>query len=274
MPKLYIFIGMREEIINKLSGYRYWLSDDIGMGFKKEINRILSKFTKETDVNYKYQVPLKMLYDMGIGDIKKQDDLYILDKLKKSRLVYDDDGNWLPINKLNTNYYALSELIVSVLEKTNKLEGFYNFINKKTDEEIKDFLKKHNKFFFNRVIEDYKIVPDFDSVLGSIKITSEKGAKSEKYVGSVLERAGFTTKYQGGDGDLIDMIFGIDLFSEKKGKMYLIQIKTNPKHIDIKDPKYKYITLFANPTKDGGVRIVERSGKEHFLDKNGKLINV
>ena len=111
----------------------------------------------------------------------------------------------------------------------------------------------------------------FDGVIEPIKRSSGIGERTENNVREVLEKSGFTLKYQGGDGDLIDMIYGIDLIMEKKGRMYLIQIKNNPAHIDINSGYYQHITLFANPTRDG-IRIVERSGKEHFLNSNGKLI--
>jgi hypothetical protein len=266
---------MRKKIINKLASFGKWLSDDNGMEFKKFINYVLKDHVTKEDVNHKYQVPLKILYDMGVGSgtrqINRIKDVYTLERLNNSGLIFDVDGNWMPINKLNTNYYALSELIVSVLEKEGKLEGFSKFVEEKTDEEIMGFLKEKNSYFFKKVMEYFKEISDYDSVLGSIKRTSAIGEKTENEVREILEKSGFSTKYQGGDGDLIDMIFGIDLIMEKKGKMYLIQIKTNPKHIDVTNGYYKDITLFVNPTNDG-IRIVERSGKEHFLDRNGKLI--
>jgi len=267
---------MRKNIINKLVSFGKWLSDDNGMAFKNFINQILKEYNVDRDFNMDYQVPLKILYDMGIcsgtRQINKIRGIYTLERLNNHNIIFDADGKWLPINKLNTNYYALSELIVNVLEKEGKLEGFNKFIEDKTDEEIMGFLKERNGYFFKKITEHFIDITDFDSVLGSIKRTSAIGEKTENEVREILEKSGFSTKYQGGDGDLIDMIFGIDLIMEKKGKMYLIQIKTNPKHIDITNKYYKDITLFTNPTKDG-IRIVERSGKEHFLNKEGKLIN-
>jgi hypothetical protein len=281
---------MKQTVINKLNGYGRWMSDSNGMGFKDFINNYMKNFMTQKDVNHKYQVPLKILYDMGIGrekggrHIGHAEGVYTLDRLKNSQLVYDEDDNWVPINKLNTNYTALAHLVVEILEKEGKLEGFVKFMEGKTDDEIQDMLKSKKNYFFKKVGEHFKSVSDFDNVLEPIKRSSGIGERAENNVRETLEKAGFTTKYQGGDGDLIDMIFGIDLIMEKTGKTYLIQIKNNPAHIDITNGYYEFITLFVNPVTNyvvkggrktytySGIRIVQRNGNEHFLDKEGKLI--
>ena len=54
----------------------------------------------------------------------------------------------------------------------------------------------------------------------------------------MLEKEGYTTLYEGGNGDFIDMKYGVDLIVEKYGDISLVQVKskaTTAKYSQVKN---------------------------------------
>jgi hypothetical protein len=79
--------------------------------------------------------------------------------------------------------------------------------------------------------------------------------------------------YQGGDGDFVDMIFGVDLIVNSGGEVYTIQVKSN--EIQAKESrglkKYGKIDFTASPT-DYGIIMFDIDNNELKFDKNGDEI--
>ena len=97
--------------------------------------------------------------------------------------------------------------------------------------------------------EYFKNSEELNDYTKNIKRTSAVGEESENKVKEVLEKLGFKSDYEGGNGDLIDMVFGTDLImSSPEHGTKTIQVKNSEYSWDKKD-KYKYVdwVIIANP---------------------------
>ena len=80
--------------------------------------------------------------------------------------------------------------------------------------------------------------------------------------------------YQGGDGDFIDMVFGVDLIINSGGEVFTVQVKSseNQARKFIGSKRYQKIDFIASPT-DYGIIMFEHNGREIKFDKNGDQID-
>jgi hypothetical protein len=240
------------------------------LGLKNIIDEKRALMGEVKDLNDQYQEPLEMLYKTGkFSEIKKEGGKYHLSKLSNIVTLYDESDKWSYVNKLNTNYADLAELLTELfirggiadkLVNKNKL-GLKTYLNS-----IKDkLLGVLNKYF---KLDDYK------EFVRNTKVLSDRGEKAEEDVKKVLEKFGMKTLYTGGHGDFIDMIFGIDLIMGYKGKTYLVQVK-NTENQAIKSleyPRYKRLDYFMSPTIFG-IIIINRNGEITKLNKEGQVIS-
>ena len=92
----------------------------------------------------------------------------------------------------------------------------------------------------------------------NINYRSKIGEDAENNVKNKLEEKGFELLYQGGEGDLIDMTFGVDLImSHPEIGPKTIQVKSNESWDKSLDYKYcdwiivsEPFTIYDNKTKD------------------------
>lgn len=241
------------------------------LGLQKFIDGKLSTMGQIEDLNHKYQKPLKLLFETGKFKNIEWDGLnnYYLKSLSKVNTLYDEDGGWSYVNKLNTNYSDLAELLTELFIRggvVNKLSSKNIIGLKKYLLTIKDRLPS--------VLDKYFELNEYKIFVRNTKRMSEVGENSEEIVKKVLEEFGMKTLYQGGHGDHIDMLFGSDLIVEYKGKPRLIQIKTTEKQLtdSLCEKRYRNIDYFASPT-NFGVLIKHSSGRSLKLRKNGTTIN-
>ena len=106
--------------------------------------------------------------------------------------------------------------------------------------------------------------------------TSKRGDDSENYVGSVLEKFGMKTLYQGGNGDFVDMVFGIDLIMEYKNRIITCQVKSssNAAKRATTNNYYKRINYFISPLSGIGSDIIiyNNLGNSFMISKEGEII--
>ena len=92
----------------------------------------------------------------------------------------------------------------------------------------------------------------------NINYRSKIGEDAENNVKNKLEEKGFELLYQGGEGDLIDMTFGVDLImSHPETGPKTIQVKSNESWDKSLDYKYcdwiivsEPFTIYDNKTKE------------------------
>jgi len=212
-----------------------------GLNFASAINTVLNK--------EKTKIPESVIENNIKGanillkNNKINDEQYnkFVDGLQYKYQVFNE-GEWHPVNKLNTNYIEISILLSDLLidtyikNKTNevlskKLKSiFMPIMSSNSVEEIKNILMDNKDFLRDLLINTYKQNPRelFDYTKNIIK-KSEIGEIIEndcrKFLESDKIKWGF--EYQGGNGDFIDMKFSVDLImKDTKGVVKTIQVKS------------------------------------------------
>ena len=122
-------------LCNTLVSLGQFLHKDLGL--KKIISEKVRLMSEIKNLNNDYQEPLSMLYGKkGFEEIEKINDSYYLKHLVDKTVLYDDNGNWHFVNKLNTNYSDLAELLTELLIRG----GVADKISNKTKESLKKYL--------------------------------------------------------------------------------------------------------------------------------------
>lgn len=247
-----------------------WLVDDYGL--KEVINELLSKHKITDDSIDEYQDALKILKETGrFDDIFIEDGKYRHEKFKSTSLVYDINGEYHYVNKLNTNRGDLSELLTKII-----FEKKLGYVSNYTEDDLKEFLIKHRNIIVDYINEKFNI-DDIKEFTRNSKSNTEYGEKVEKYVESILNKSGFKTVVESkGNGDFIDMIFGIDLIMDYKGRIILCQVKPTVKQsISASENNYyRRIDYFISPVSGIGSDIIiyNRKGDSFIINKNGEIV--
>ncbi len=239
------------------------------LGLKDIINQKLSLMGEIQDLNDRYQKPLELLIKTRkYPNIKQENNYFYLDRLSKVNTVYNIDGEWDYINKLNTNYADLAELLTELFIRGKMVDNLVS----KNSLELKNYLLSiKNKLL--GVLDKYFMLDEYKEFVRNTKNLSKKGEKAEEDVYKVLEKFGMTLLYRGGNGDFIDMIFGIDLIMGYKNKIYTIQVKNTEEQVikAQKEDRYKKIDYFVSPTSYG-VIIYNNQGVKTKLNFDGGVI--
>lgn len=262
----------KKEIICKLiSNQGPYLYKSDGLGFQSKIEDILNKIGSKIDYNPKKQDILKILYDSGKYDnsyrsISLKNGYYHTDTLIINQ-VLDSNGNYDPVNKLNTNWFDIAELIYDILESNGKESDLLGMNYGGVRSYLKNYFDKMN----------------VDSILNSIDIRkyvqnnrarTKIGEEAEDFVRDCFIMKGMNCVFQGGDGDPIDMVYGIDLIlhSPKTDKYFFVQVKSDPVAALNACNNWRYSTLdfYCAPIIDGGVRKTILYTKEN---KNGVMFS-
>jgi hypothetical protein len=148
-----------------------------------------------------------------------------IDKVMGIRMIYDENDNWIPINKLNSNYSDLSVLVTDILiDKEENIcelvesfeKGDMNFLKKLAVE-----IEENPDIYYNKYLKD-----NFDKYVVNNRINTNAGNKSESFVISELEKLGYVKIYQTSEGSPIDTKLSVDLIMEKDNEIYKIQVKS------------------------------------------------
>jgi hypothetical protein len=114
-----------ENLCLQLNGLGKFLYDDLGL--KSIINKKIELMGQVRDLNDLYQEPLELLYKTGkFNQIKKQGGKFYLHRLSDRTTVYDETGEWSFVNKLNTNYTDLAELLTELFIRGNVADKLTN----------------------------------------------------------------------------------------------------------------------------------------------------
>ena len=240
------------------------------LGLKNIINQKIRLMGDVKDLNEKYQEPLELVYNTGrFDDIRKEDGKYYTNKLVDVSTLYDEGGAWHYVNKLNTNYADLAELLTELFIRGNIADK----LSSKNKLGLKKYLSSIKDKLIN-VLDKYISLDEYKNFIRNSKHLSQKGEQAEDDVKKVLENFGMKTLYAGGHGDFIDMLYGIDLIMDYKGKNYLIQVK-NTEDQALKSaeyPRYRKLDYFAAPT-NFGIIIKNTDGRITKLNQEGEVIN-
>lgn len=242
------FAGSPQKMLvcRKIASQKGWLHRYNGLGLMKVIDDKIENLESEIPEEFKQRFieGANLLNSIGkISDIELEN--FITNKVNGEKLVYID-GVWQPVNKLNTNYYDLAELLTEMIYRGGERA-------KPTIQHIisnpKEGLLKIKPYLVRLFNEYFKNSDELNDFTKNIKRTSAIGEEAENKVKGVLEQLGFKSEYEGGNGDLIDMVFGTDLImSSPEYGTKTIQVKNNENSWN-KEDKYKYVdwVIIANP---------------------------
>ena len=235
----------KTQVQDTLKGLGSWITtNEKGLHLSKTIDAILDpKKSELSESEIKNNIKSAQIL-LDNGKISQKDYDYFVEHISDKKLVYDESGNWLPINKLNANYVEVSKLLTdllfdSYLKNEDKLskelskEILIKLIYEKNIEEIKRILL-NNKKHLNNLLNSYEGADDLINKLSvkyteAIKYFSEIGEKTENNVVTFLEEKGWEKVYQGGNGDFIDMLFSVDLIFRNDTGLWTFQVKSNEK---------------------------------------------
>ena len=240
------FSGNKQKMLvcNKIGTLKSNLHKDEGIGLKKIIKKRTYELGSEIpkDLQSKFIQGAELLQSLGkISETEKNN--FIDKRVKGDRLVYLN-GEWQPINKLNTNYYDLAELLTDLIYKggnksKNIIQEIINDPNNALTK-IKPYLEK----LLTKYFEDVEELLNYTK---NTQRTSAIGESAEQRVKEHLQNKGFKVEYEGGNGDLIDMVFGTDLImSHSDFGTKTIQVKANEEAYD-KDYEYVDWIIIATP---------------------------
>ena len=240
-------------VFNKLNSLKKWIEKPEGLNLKKTVDNILwdmKNNIQQKDIEDNLE-GAKIL--VAYNKISEYEYNSFVEKLPTRKLVYvDDEGNldpngkWHYVNKLNTNYSDMSDLLSTYLEKAKNASSsgathILNTINNTNDTEvIKNILLKYKdnlKDLFEKYLEDKKDLMNFTKYTTKF---SPLGDKVESDVAKAFEKIGYKVLYRGGNGNFIDMNFFVDLIMGRGKDAITIQVKSSKSDAEnFKSQKYK-----------------------------------
>ena len=205
--------------------------DAVGEDEIRRVHDVLDKL-HAIDPNKQYRWP-EHLDDLTAGKratYKNGTPIEFKDRLKDQAFLYDVDNSdvkqWLSVNKLDGNYADASKFITDII-----LEYYGIDVVK----QIVDELNNNDKTTLLQVVRElqtYEQGTIFDAFLKDdteydkwATYYSEQGEAVENYVAEALRQQGYEIIHQGGGGDPIDVLLGIDLIVSKGSGVYTCQVK-------------------------------------------------
>jgi hypothetical protein len=208
------FFGDKEklQVCKRIASLKSWLHKDDGLGMKGIINDKLTDLKTDVPDNLKEKFIDAANLLQKLGKItERQKNNFINNRVIGAKLIYVD-GEWQPANKLNTNYSDIAELITDLLYRGgDNARPFIDGIIVDPKSGLLS-LKKYLPRLVGRYFEDSKELLGYTK---NIQRSSDIGEVAENEVKSKLEEMGFVSEYTGGNGDLIDMVFGTDLIMSR-----------------------------------------------------------
>ena len=221
-----IFFSKGVELIRELTNK--FLSDSqklyVDGASKKELDEYL------VSLNYlKNKFGNKKIYVTSITDSKKTKlmtlDDFIKDVEENFKRIYDQDGNWSPLNKLDTNWNDMPKEIITFMKTVLTKEEFDSFV-KKIEEYSnlpKDSIKKNEvenelgqefEKIKTKLLQNEDYVKNWknrvDEITQSIKLNSAAGDLSEQKVNEIFKKNGFNILYTASNGSPVDVLLNID----------------------------------------------------------------
>ena len=236
-----------------------------GLGLRQVVNDILEPLRKpiSEDEIKKHTVVADLL--KSNGKIGEQEYQSFIDRVKKEKLIYtnsdgelDYNGSWDYVNKLNTNYSDIADILTELLIRsyTNGSLTSKNIIDsllsKDSDEESKNILLKH-KHKIPQLFETYLKSPiELFTFTENAKISSYYGETLENNIVKKLEELGYELIFQGGNGDFVDMLLSVDFIIKRNDKIYTAQAKTSDYQVnkfvnDYQKGKHRAVDLLIYP---------------------------
>jgi hypothetical protein len=179
----------------------------------------------------------KKIYVTSMVDSKKTKlmtlDDFIKDVEENFKRIYDQDGNWSPLNKLDTNWRDMPKEITTFMKTVLSKEEFDSFV-KKIEEynnlpkdsirknEVENELGQEFQKIKTKLLQNEDYVKNWknrvDEITQSIKLNSAAGDLSEQKVNEIFKKNGFNILYTASNGSPVDVLLNIDqIVDDTKG---------------------------------------------------------
>ena len=259
-----------EVIITKKQFDEVCLTEGCVSELKTLLNNVGTKntFRKPIDLMLeRHKVPL----DKDSKQFKKDSDVlrkYFnfsdeeIDKLMDIKMIYDDNGKWTPINKLNTNYSDLSVLVVDILVKEGKcICKIVEDLKKKDNTVILDLadrMTKEPEYFYQTYLKG-----NFDKYVENNRRNTLRGNETELFVVDELVKLGYKIIFVADEGSPIDTKLSVDIIMEKDNKAFKFQVKSIGSITELKETPCD----ISNPgiKEPGGFKVFKKN-QIHFND--------
>ena len=239
-----------------------WLSSHKGLCLQKTMDDILEQYkTRITEDEVER-------FEKGISILRKTNFPNIEDILKKSfpfgikqKKNIKFNGEWSIVNKLNTSYHSITDMLVSLIDKmvNDNSNKEYNKLGTDVygtilsgDKNIQNGLLLLKDDLKELITHYFKTIEDFTEVCDYIIKNTEDGDISEQKAIEYYKNNDYEILYTGGNGDMIDIHFGCDIILHHKKKGYkTVQVKSykiNPLKVDY------YQTDYITQYHDGEIK--------------------
>ena len=166
---------------------------------------------------------------------------FITDVENNFKRIYDEQGNWSPLNKLDTNYNDMPKEMTTFIKTVLNPEEYENFVKKIQDfenapansiekEQAKKLLEDEFKNIKSKLLTNENYVKNWtkrvDELTQSIKNNSALGNLSETKVNETLKNNNFKILFTASDGSPIDVLLNIDQIVEDTSGVFGGGIKT------------------------------------------------
>ena len=249
----------REEIKNKLNNLYNFLHSREGLGLQSVIDGLLKPIEKPIPESDKREVMGWLFKLQSHGKFDKNKLNYLIRSLHGLRRV-EVDGKWHIVNKLNTNYTLLAELVTDLLFESESNDVLQEISESNSEKELQNILLKNKDLIKNLFIENFEpndLVEIADNKLGE---SDRIGLATENEVVEWLKNKDWgggnymKVERQGGDGDFIDMKLTADLIVSFNGRYRIVQVKTSANQAkrfinDVKRGRYKEVDILIYKDK-------------------------
>lgn len=261
-------MNLKEEIV-RIKSVMGLYEDTIPSSCSEELLKLLNKFSTVDIFRPAIEKMLDPHKESWKGDRGKYEEILKLigkssnqiDKILDTKFIYDKDGNWRRINKLNTNYSDIAILVIDILQ--NEQNNLCDIVEKLKQNDFSDLKNLASSIMSNseKYYEDY-LAPDDEKYTINNQKNTELGDRMEKMTIELLESYGWELIYQSAEGSPIDTKLGIDIIMRaKSGKLAKIQVKGvgNISQVSMTDCE-KGGGKFTNKKKSGGYFVNSRRG--------------
>ena len=216
----------KNEIKSKLKQLGTFLYRPEDLGIQSVIDKKI-KENGQTIPKSEQVVQKRYAYELKkYGKITDSELRRFLWKLYNEKLFYVD-GKWHVVNKMNTNYTVWSMLLTDMFFENDMRDILLAISETNDTNKIKKILMENKGMILNMVDETFDTDDLIELAEEHIKKTDEIGLATEQTAIQWLKDKGMRILKVGGDGDLLDMVFGIDVIAGYKGNIFTIQVKTN-----------------------------------------------
>jgi hypothetical protein len=249
------------EFIDKMKGYSFKFNNTPLKTLWDENAKAPTETQKD-----KLKKGLTVLKTKGYLNDEKEEELEE-EIINNNKFVFDENGNWLSINKITGNSSQFIDIIGKIIkvnfDDLEAKEIYCKIINNHNPNNVID--KEHKKYFEKKI--DKLGIKWLNNQTDKIDYFSNKGKEVEtryiNYLLSPYEYPNAKVLYEGGDGDLLDINLSIDLIVDfgpnSEFGVKTIQIKATKNAYEMMKVKYnnnsnyyKYIDWVVYPKPKGG----------------------